>query len=181
MLQPGAWSRIGEDPKDPGPTGTANRGKKMMRCFVLLGDLVVAASNSLWAKCAFATYRFEGQVRSVVDSGPVSEARIFVFMDSAETTLTRWDPEHPRGAAVSDTDGAFEASGWFNTTSGYNFLTGDRCRRRPKTVDVVVSADGFYPVRRRYQRGDLKIDYQLEQTVVLPNVIQLEPEEHRAE
>jgi len=68
-----------------------------------------------------------------------------------------------------------------HTTSGHSFLTGDRCRRRPKTVEVVVSADGFYPVRHVYQQGDLKIDGRLEQTVVLPTVIQLEPEEHRAE
>lgn len=152
-----------------------------MRSFVLLVVLLLAASDSLDAKCTFATYRFEGFVTSADDGGPVSGARVFLFVDSAETTLTRWDPEHPRGAAVSDTDGAFEASGWFNTTSGHSFLTGDRCRRRPKTVEVVVAADGFYPVRHLYQQGDLKIDNRLEQTVVLPRVIRLELEEHRAE
>lgn len=153
----------------------------MMRTLVLLGFLVMAASDSLWAKCAFSTYRFKGLVRSVADSRPVSDAKVFVFVDAAETTLTRWDPEHPRSAAVSNTDGEFEASGWFDTTSGYNLLTGHRCRRRPKTIDVIVSADGFYPARHRYQQGDLKIDDQLDQTVVLPRVIQLEPEEDREE
>lgn len=152
-----------------------------MRSFILFSVLLLTASNSLDAKCAFATYRFEGLVTSAADRGPVSGARVFLFVDSTETTLTRWDPKHPKGVAVSDTDGAFEASGWFDTTSGHSFLTGDRCRRRPKRVEVVVAADGFYPVRHVYQQGDLKIDSRLEQTVVLPRVVQLELEEHRAE
>jgi hypothetical protein len=147
----------------------------MLRILSPLIVLVGIAPLPVVAKCALQRYTFEGQVINNTDNSPVSGARVLIFVDSSQITFTRWDLENPKPWVLTALDGTFAAAGVFNTTSGYSFLTGDRCNRRPKSISIVAWAEGYFAGRVRYTRKELRINHEFAKRLRLPAPIELEP------
>lgn len=127
--------------------------------------------GSLYAKCAMASYSFTGQVRAPNGSA-IEGARIVLFLDGAK----RGDALRPsdRAEAEGETDarGRFEVGGLFDTFS--RRLFSDRCGRRPRGADLVVTAAGFHPQRVRFSRRQLPSGFDPDTTVKLPAPVLLE-------
>ena len=135
-----------------------------------LALLSVTVSIS-FAKCGLEPYVINGRVIEEKTKNAIGDAKIFLFFDSYDGTWSAgYDTKYPDYFKTNES-GEFEATMFFDRYSGWSIFTGDRCNARPKTVTVVVTAEGYLTKRWEFETKELEIKGEpFKRTILLPAI-----------
>jgi hypothetical protein len=132
--------------------------------------LLLLSDVPLEAKCAFRQYKLKGVVVEDVTHRPVAGASVFVFLDNYDSTYSGgYNTTYP-DFFVTSGEGEFVAVSYFYSFRKSSFFWGDVCDKKPKRVELVVTAPGFLTKRVLLSFDDLKRSgvSRLENIVELP-------------
>ena len=133
---------------------------------VTLTLLSVTGSGS-FAKCRSEEYIISGRVIEEKTKKPISDAQVFLFFDNYDGICSSGYPDYSK----TNVSGGFEATIFFDTYSGWIIPGFDRCNARPKTVTVVVAAEGYLTKRCEFKTKQLMIKGEpFKRTILLPDV-----------
>jgi hypothetical protein len=100
-----------------------------------------------FAKCGLEPYIISGRVIEEKTKNAIPDAKVFLFFDNYDGTWSAGYDTKYSDYFKTTTSGNFEATMFFDRYSGWNIFTGDRCNARPKTVTIVVTAEGYLTKR----------------------------------
>jgi hypothetical protein len=131
--------------------------------------------NISFGKCCFGKYETIGVVRDKDTDQPIANAKIICFLDNAQWTGAElYDTSYP-DYFISNNDGSFTATTFFNTYSGPGLFVSDRCNYRPKKLTIVIIAEGFSSKRIEYKIKKLiNADYKINLPTITLTKINLE-------
>ena len=116
--------------------------------FAFLSAVLVASAES---KCALEPYKINGQIFEEQSQKPVEHAKVIVFFDDYESTSSDgYFTKYPDFFETKES-GNFNATAWFDTYSGSGLFGGDRCNGQPKSVTIVVIAEGYRTKRKEFE------------------------------
>jgi hypothetical protein len=136
----------------------------LLVCFLL-------ASIPVHSKCPWEKYIIRGTVKERTTKNPIEGARIFVFLEDHAATansgagLTRY-PDF----FLTSRDGRFEAASYFNTFKRTSFF-GDVCGKRPKSLEIFITKEGYPTKRKKFTNKEFKIiDRDRDKLIELPEI-----------
>jgi hypothetical protein len=119
----------------------------MKAMLLSVGVLLLLPSSMANAKCQMKEYVFSGAVREAVSGKPIAGARVYLFLDQQDGTYSRGYATKYPDYFITDAQGKFVATSYFNTFTAYSPVTGDQCDGTPKSVEVVVVKDDYLSAR----------------------------------
>ena len=131
-------------------------------------------------QCALRPYAFRGVIRSQCNGPVVADARIFVFLDDQDGTLSAGGNTRYPDFFRSDRHGKFRANAWFDTFVSYDPQAGHRCDRVPTRVEVVVTRTKYLSKRVTLDLAKLSAVREGDVQVFDLPAIELEPSEGKS-
>jgi hypothetical protein len=112
-----------------------------------IGMIIISLFTHCMAlgKCPYRDYEIKGVVQEERTNQFIADAKLLFFFDDEQSTLTNgFETKYP-DYFITDAQGAFTATVYFYTYSGW-FLN-DRCNKKPESLTVIITVEG-YPARR---------------------------------
>jgi hypothetical protein len=135
--------------------------------------LPAAPAPAAAAGCALGRYRIEGSVTDRASGRGISGARVLVFLDD-DSSPWREAPRRVPDHARTDEDGRFESSAIFATDAPPEADAPARCDVRPRELEVVVTKEGAFALRQRFEIGELERAGTKQEPVLRLPTLQLE-------
>jgi hypothetical protein len=124
--------------------------------FTVFAVMALCSNNGL-TDCPVVKLFVRGRILNKLNSNPVPNAQVFLFVDESETvssvSMVRRLPDY----SITHDDGTFENVAFFYTFRTNSFWGEDVCDRLPGDLEIFVVAPGFRVRKAFFRKGAFSV------------------------